>query len=219
MITLYGHAMSRAHRNLWMLRELGVAFDHEPTDFLRGGNKTSEFLALNPNGKVPALADDGLVLFESLAINLYLARKFGGEMAPRDDGEDALALQWTLWVANEIEKTLFVACENLFFFAPADRRRDEAELALAKLARPFAVLDAHLRDRPHLLGARFTVADLNVAAVMTLIPIAGVDIGAWPHMAVWLARCLDRPAADDYKRIAFSVPRPATEAAWMQSLM
>ena len=219
MITLYGHAMSRAHRNLWMLRELGVPFHHEPTDFLRGGNKTPEFLQINPNGKVPALADGDLVMFESLAINLYLARKFGGSIAPQNATEDALALQWTLWVVNEIEKTLFVACENLFFFPPADRRPEEAKLALEKIARPFEVMNKHLAEQDYLVANRFTVADLNAAAVMTLIPIAGVEISRWPHMSAWLARCLARPAADDYKIISFTVPRPKTEAAWMQSLM
>ncbi len=219
MPTLYGHAMSRAHRNLWLLRELGIPFDHVPTDFLHGGNKAPDFLLLNPNGKVPVLTDGDLVLYESLAINLYLARRYGTKLAPADAAEDGLAMQWSLWVATEVEKTLFVACENLFFFPEAHRRQDEADLALRKLDRPFRVLDAHLRQRAFLLGDRFTVADINVASVMSLVPVAGVDVSAYPDMAEWLGRCLARPAADDWKTIAFTVPRPPTEAAWMQSLM
>jgi len=57
MLTLYGHPMSRAHRVMWLLREIGIPFEHVPTDFLRGGNKTPDFLRLNPNGKVPVLTD------------------------------------------------------------------------------------------------------------------------------------------------------------------
>ena len=217
--TLYGHPMSRAHRNLWMLRELDVPYAHVPTDFLHGGNKTTEFLALNPNGKVPVLVDGDLVLWESLAINLYLARRYPSPLSARSPQEHALILQWTLWAATEVEKTLFVASENLRLFAPPLRRAEEAALALAKLARPFAVLDAQLRGRDFLLGARFSVADINLAGVMSLVPIAGVDVSAWPDLSRWLTACLARPAADDWTRISFTVPRPPTEAAWMQSLM
>jgi glutathione S-transferase len=219
MLTLYGHSMSRAHRVLWLLREIGIPFDHVPTDFLHDGNKTPEFLRLNPNGKVPVLTEGDLVLFESLAINLYLAKRYGGTLGPQSPAEDALMTQWALWTANEVEKTLFVACENLFFFAEPERRPQEAELALAKLDRPFRVLDGHLSKCGFVVGGRFSVADINAASVMTLIPICGVDISAYAGMQEWLDRCLARPAADDYKPIRFTVPRPKTEANWMQSLM
>jgi glutathione S-transferase len=211
--------MSRTHRVMWLLREIGVPFKHVPTDFLHGGNKTADFLRLNPNGKVPVLTDGDLVLFESLAINLYVAKRHGGLLGPQTLGEDALMTQWALWTANEVEKTLFVACENMFFFPEADRRPDEARLALAKLDRPFRVLEAHLSRASYLVADRFSVADINAAATMTLIPICGVAISAFPSMAAWLDRCLSRPAADDYKTINFVVPRPPTEANWMQSLM
>lgn len=219
MLTLYGHPMSRAHRVLWLLREIGIPFEHVATDFLHGGAKTPEFRKLNPNGKVPVLTDDRLVLFESLAINLYVAGRYGGMLGPQSPEEDGLMTQWALWTANEVEKTLFVACENLFFFPEPERRSAEAQLALAKLDRPFAVLNDHCSRHRHLVGDRFRVADINAASVMTLIPICGVDISAYRHMEEWLERQLAQPAADDYKTIRFTVPRPQTEAAWMQSLM
>ncbi len=219
MLTLYGHPMSRAHRVMWMLRELGVAFNHVPTDFLRGGNKTPEFLRLNPNGKVPVLDHDGTLIFESFAINLYLSRAFPSELSAKTLVEEGQVLQWCFWAVNEIEKTLFVAAENLFLFPKDQRRPHEARLALDKLDRPMKVLDAHLGKHPYMIGERFTVADLASAGMMTLIPIARVDISAYPNVARWLDACLARPAADDYKPISFTVPRPATEDAWMQSLM
>ena len=219
MLTLYGHPMSRAHRVMWLLREIGIPFTHVPTDFLRGGNKTPEILGSNPNGKVPVLTDGDQVLFESLAINLYVAKRYGGLFGPQSAVEEALMTQWALWTANEVEKTLFVACENLFFFPESERRRDEAELALAKLDRPFRVLDQRLSQGRFLVSDRFSVADINAASVMTLIPICGVDVSAYAHMQTWLDRCLSRSAADDYKPIRFTVPRPKTEASWMQSLM
>ena len=210
MLTLYGAMASRAHRVVWMLKELGLAFEHVPTGFQDGSTRRPEFLAINPNGRVPVLVDDGFVVFESLAINLYLAKKHGGPLAPADLREDALATQWSFWVVTEVEKPLLFASANRALFREDARVEEEAQMALAKLDRPLAVLDAHLRDRPHLLGDRFSVADLNVATVMDLAPQCGIALDAWPNVAAWLQRCLARPAAADWKSVKFSIPRPPT---------
>ena len=101
MITLYGSLHSRANRCAWMLKELGVAFKSVPTNFQNGGTREPAFLKKNPNGRVPVLDDDGFYVFESLAINLYLARKFGGPLAPHSPQEDALATQWSFWAISE----------------------------------------------------------------------------------------------------------------------
>lgn len=211
MITLYGAPASRAHRVMWMLKELGLAFEHVPTDFQHGGTRTAAFLALNPNGRVPVLVDDGLVLFESMAINLYLAQRYGGTLAPRDLTEQALATQWSFWVVTEIEKPLLLAAANLILFAPEQRDADELQRMLNRLDRPFKVLDAHLARQNHVLGERFTVADLNIAALMSLVPLAGVKLDAYPRLRDWLFACLERPAAADWKPIRFTVPRPPAQ--------
>lgn len=210
MITLYGSLHSRANRCAWMLRELDVPFHHEPTNFQNGATHDPAFLRLNPNGRVPVLDDDGFVLFESLAINLYLAKKFGGPLAAQDLKEEALMAQWSLWVENEIEKPLLLAAANQALFAPDARSVHERDLALKKLSRPWTVLEKHLADRPYLVGSRFTVADLNVAAVMTLVPVTGIDLSAWPKLENWLDRCLNRPVAVDWKSVKFTIPRPPT---------
>ena len=208
MLTLYGHPFSRAHRCMWMLKELGAPFEHVHTPFTDGSTHAPAFLAINPNGRVPALVDDGQVYVESLAINLHLARKFGGPLAPQGLVEEALATQWSLWAATEVEKPLLLAAANLSLFAPELRREDELALALKRLDRPFKVLDAHLATHAHLIADRFTVADLNVAAMLTLVPVAGVPIAQYRHMARWLETVLERPAAADWKPIKFRVPRP-----------
>jgi glutathione S-transferase len=215
MITLYGHPFSRAHRVMWMLQELGVGYTHIPTGFQDGGCRTAAYLRINPNGRVPALVDGDMVLFESLAINLYLARKFAGTVQPDPSpcgaAEEALATQWSFWVATEVEKPLIFTAANLLLFPPADRRPAEAALGLQRLDRPFGVLERHFAGQDFLMGGRFTVADLNVAAVMSLVPIAGVAIGQYPNMAAWLERCLQREAAADWKPIRFTIPRPSDE--------
>lgn len=210
MLTLYGAMASRAHRVVWMLKELGLPFEHVPTNFLDGSTRKPEYLAVNPNGRVPALDDDGFRICESLAINLYLAKKHGRALAPADLREDALATQWSLWVVTEVEKPLLFASANRALFAPGSRNEEEAQMAYDKLDRPFKVLDAHLADRPYLLGDRFTVADLNVATVMDLAPQCAISLDAWPRVREWHQRCLARPAADDWKTVKFSIPRPPT---------
>ena len=210
MVTLYGSIASRAHRVVWMLEELGIDYEHVPTGFQDGGTRQPAFLAINPNGRVPALDDDGFRLFESLAINLYLAKKHGGSLAPLDLREDALATQWSFWVATEVEKPLLLAAANRKLFAPGERQEEEAQTALAKLDRPFKVIDAQLATRPFLLGERFTVADLNVATVLDLAPQAGIPLDAYPRFQAWLQRCLERPAAAAWKTVEFSIPRPQT---------
>jgi len=113
MLTIYGVYRSRASRNIWLANELGIPFRLEPV--MQRYRLTAEaaektlntrspaFLAINPNGHVPSIDDDGLVLHESLAINLYLAKKHGGALAPANPAEDAQMTMWALWAAIEVE--------------------------------------------------------------------------------------------------------------------
>ena len=208
MITLYGAPASRAHRVMWMLKELAIPFDHIPTDFLHGGTRDPEFVAINPNGRVPVLVDNGKAIFESMAINLYLNKKFGSPLAPDGAWEEAQAIQWSFWVFTEVEKPLLLSAANLFLFAEPDRNPDELALMLKRLDPPFKVLDTHLSSQKYVLGERLTVADLNIAALMSLIPLAGVPVDHYPHLKAWLHDALERPAAADWKPIRFTVPRP-----------
>ena len=114
MLTIYGVYRSRASRNIWLAGELGIPFKHVPVmqlyrlqgpEAAKGvlHTKSPEFLKVNPNGHVPSIDDDGLVLHESLAINLYLAKKHGGPLAPANVAEDGLMTMWALWAATEVE--------------------------------------------------------------------------------------------------------------------
>ena len=210
MLTLYGAMASRAHRTVWMLKELALPYEHVPTHFMDGSTRRPEFLVINPNGRVPVINDEGFIVYESMAINLYLAKKYGGPLAPAGLEEDTLATQWSFWVVTEVEKPLLFASANRALFAEGSRDEEQAQMAIAKLDRPFKVLDAHLARNEWLMGGRFTVADLNVATVMDLAPQCGIALDAWPHVQQWHARCLARPAAADWKDVKFSIPRPPT---------
>ncbi|HVP31175.1 MAG TPA: glutathione S-transferase family protein [Myxococcota bacterium] len=192
---LYGHPMSRANRPLWLLHELGVPFEHVPTHFATGETRKPEFLAINPNGHVPALVDGDVKLFESMAINLYLARKYDGGLWPKSVADEGRAYQWSFWAMTEAEEPLLTWLMNTVIRPPDQRDPAKAEDAKQRLAKPLDVLEGALRGRPYLLGPSFSIADLNVASVLMWARLGRIDLSRWPWVDAWLTRCLDRPAA------------------------
>lgn len=192
-LTVYGQSASRAVRALWMVEELGVEYQHEPILFKEAGQNEA-LRAVNPYGRVPAVDDNGVAVFESMAVNLYLARRYGGPLAPADEAEEAGALQWSFFVMTEIEKTLLNALAYRRGLFGLDRDDAKADRLGGSLAGPFAALNQALGDRPYLLGERFTVADLNVASVLLWARQGKVDLSAQVSLDDWLTRCLARPA-------------------------
>ena len=195
MIKLYGVSGSRAARCLWMLEELGLEYEHVPTSFL-GDNRKPEYLALNPNGRIPTLEEDGLVLWESMAINLYLAEKYGkGTLWPESEADRAHTLKWSFWAMTEVEPPLMQVMMNRVILPPDKRDPKRAERGERALAAPLGVLEAALEGRDHLLGGEFSAADLNVASVLAWAPgLAQVDLSPFPEVSRWLAACTGRPA-------------------------
>lgn len=204
MIKLYGVSASRAYRNLWLLEELGLAYEHIPQDYRNGASQNPEFLAINPNGRIPALVDAELVLFESMAINLYLASRYGTDtpLWSSDPAGQGLTYQWSFWVMSEVEHALLSVLMHSRVL-PQDKR-DAQSLSRNSgcLKLPFAVLDKALADREYLLGNTFSVADLNVAAVLSWARLARFDLQPFPNLNRWLEACLARPA----NRKAFRLP-------------
>jgi glutathione S-transferase len=194
MIRIYGQVRSRASRCLWALEEIGVPYELVPIDTSKGDNDKPEFLAINPNGRIPALVDGDLKLFESMAINLYLARKYGKELWPADEAGQAHALQWSFWAVSEVEQFL-IAMLVQELFTPADQKRpDRVQDAREALASRLTVLDGQLKSRPYLLGSKFTIADLNVASVFSLAGAVKFALEPYPNVKKWVDGCLNRPA-------------------------
>ena len=195
MIRLYGVPASRAFRCLWMLEELGVAYENVPVNFV-GDVRKPEFLALNPNGRIPVLDDDGCVLFESLAINLHLARKYDGGLWPKGQDDQSRAIQWSFWAMTELEPPLMSVLLHRVLLPAEQRSAAKAAEGAQALPRPIAVLDGALASRETLLGGPFSVADLNVASVLSLgARFGAADLSSAPNASAWLARCTARPAA------------------------
>jgi len=149
---------------------------------------------LNPNGHIPTLQDGDLVLWESLAINLYLARRYDRGLWPKTIEDEGRAFQWSIWAMTELEEPLLTVLSNRVFYPEAQRDAKKADDAAARFTGPLGVLNGALKGGSYLLGDTFTVADLNVASVLTWAPPAGLDLGAAPNAQAWLGRCTARPA-------------------------
>ncbi len=192
-LKIYGIPQSRALRCLWMARELGVPHENIQVHFTRT-RESSDLLGVNPNARIPAIDDGGFQLYESMAINIYLAKKYGAgtDFVPTSPEDEARTIQWSFWVMTEIEKPVLAVMLHTLGMHPLD----DATLAQHKLDldRPLGVLEAHLKDRDYLLGGKFTVADLNVASVMVWARTGRLDLTAYPRVADWLKRCVSRPA-------------------------
>ncbi|GLS86507.1 glutathione S-transferase [Cypionkella aquatica] len=207
MITLYGVYRSRASRPLWLLAELGLPFTHVPviqsyrlkSDPTAAdaplNTATQSFLAVNPQGQIPAYTEDDLVLTESLAITLHIARCHGGALGPQSNAEAALMEQWSLFAATSVETP---ALEILYIIGDGGDKTAEGQASIAinaeKLRRPLARLQSHLAAHDWLIGDRFTAADINVAEVVRYAQSHPSLLDEFPAVKSWLERCQARPA-------------------------
>lgn len=201
MLTIYGVYRSRASRNIWLAEELGIPFRQVPViqhyRSVPAGmlhTQSPEFLKINPSGLIPSIDDDGLVLHESLAINLYLARKHGGPLAGASVAEEGQIAMWSLWAATGVEPHAINILYHRMGNPTGVKDPKIADAAVESLKGPFAVLDKALAKSGWLVGDRFTVADLNAAEIVRYALPAPELFEAAPRVKAWLAACQARPA-------------------------
>ncbi len=206
MLTIYGVYRSRASRPLWLLEEIGAPFAHVPViqaHRAKAGTEaaaaittaSAEFLAVNPQGQIPAMRDGDLVLTESLAITLHVARTRGGALGPKDAAELALMEQWALVAATGIEAPA-LEIQVALGSGRIDTPEVEAALTLCaeRLRRPLARLEGRLAGRIWMVGDRFTVADINMAEVVRYAQGHPTLLAGYPKVTAWLETCQSRPA-------------------------
>src|SRR6516225_4045408 len=184
MLQLYGNPRSRAMRCMWKLEEMGATSRLIEKSTRAEDLQTAEYLRLNPNARIPTLVDGDLVLWESMAINLYLAQKYEGPMHCTKPEVLGLAAQWSFWAILEMEALLLE-----FVRDPSYAERDEL-----LLKRPLRVLNDSLAGREFLVGENFTVADLNVASILAWGKMGRLDLSIHSNVTRWLDNCLSRPA-------------------------
>jgi len=192
VLTIYGTPASRTFRVLWAAHELGLQYDLVPHHYTGPEIKAAPYLAINPNGAIPAIVDDGFALWESLAITTYLARK-AGRLWPTTLQGEALLHQWTLFAVTALEPMIGQWLYHTMFLPPEQREPKLVAEAATQLPPKLAVLDGALARSQWLAGPEFTIADLNVCAVLFRAPLFGLD--PWPRLKDWHQRCSTRPAA------------------------
>jgi glutathione S-transferase len=193
MLTLYDYLDSG---NGYKIRLL-CALLNEPyrwveVDILTGATRTAEFLAKNPNGRIPTLEfDDGSFLAESNAILWYLAE--GSPFIPTDRLRRARVLQWMFFEQYSHEP--YVATPRFIRrHLPADSPR-QAEVAkrLVQGRAALAVMDAHLQDRNFFVGDRYTIADIALYAYTHVADEGDLDLSPYAHVRAWLTRVASQP--------------------------
>jgi glutathione S-transferase len=194
MLELYGNPLSRAARCMWMLEEMGKPYQLIEKSTRADDLQSADYLRLNPNARIPTLVDGETVIWESMAINLYLAQKYEGPMHCAGPEILGLAAQWSFWAVLETEQLLLDLLFHRAVLPEFSRDPSYAERDELLLRRPLGVLNAALAGRAFLGGASFTVADLNVASILVWGKMARLNLSAYPDVKRWLGDCLARPA-------------------------
>lgn len=195
---IYGVPISRSIGCIWACLELGIDYELVPIGWDEQGNTIygEEYRRINPNARVPALQDGDFVLWETLAINTYLAKKHGGPLAPRDLREDALIMQWALWSTIHLERGVFPWFLHSYILDEDKRDPAQAAKAMTDLQPLLRVLDGQLAKEPYLLGDRFTIADLNLGCILLRPRLQlDMDLSGHAHLKDWDRRVFTRPAA------------------------
>jgi glutathione S-transferase len=198
VLQLYGNPQSRAARCLWMLEEIGEPYELIEKSTRPDDLQSADYLRLNPNALIPTLVDGDLVLWESMAINIYLAQKFKGPMLCPSPEVLGLAAQWSFWAVLELEERLLDLLMHRAVLPEFGRDPSRAERDELNLQKPLGVRNGALSGRQFLAGERFTVADLNVGSILVWGKMARLSLSAHPEAARWLNDCLARPA---YRRV------------------
>jgi glutathione S-transferase len=196
-LTFYYAPMTSATRIHWALEELGIPYEKVKIDLAAGDQKKPEYLALNPNGKVPLVVDEGVPIFESTAILIYLGERYGVDkgLFPEATMQRAEALKWIAWAGVTLGETAGRLMRNTSDRFPAEERNAAAgERAKKEIGEEIAMVDKALEGKDYLLGDKFTFADLAIAGYVPFLARIGADLGPYKNVQAWVGRCTARPA-------------------------
>jgi glutathione S-transferase len=196
-LVFYYAPFSSAVTCRWALEELGVPHEKVKLDLAAKATHTPEFLALNPNGKVPLLVHDGVPIFESVAILMHLGETFGAEkkLFPRPGIERAQAFQWLVWMNVSLGAAVYRYLQNTSDQIPTELRNAKvAELGKADVHKLLGILEQHLAGKTWMVGDSFTLVDVHVAGAMSWLGRIGFDTKSLPNVDAWVAKCRARPA-------------------------
>ena len=193
MLTLYDYLSSgNGYKCRLLLAQLGIPYRRVELDILKGETRTTEFLAKNPNGRIPALSlEDGTVLSESDAILFYLAE--GTPFLPDDRLGRAQVLQWLFFEQYSHEPFIAVARFIHHLLPPDTPRRAELPRLEQGGHAALGVMERSLADHPFLVADRYTIADIGLYAYTHVAGEGGFDLAGYPGVRAWLARVAGQP--------------------------
>lgn len=196
MITLYGRRNSgNVQKVLWTLDEIGIGYQRRNAGGSFGGTQVADYLALNPNGKVPTLVDGDLALFESNTILRYLAARYGNDsLWPADPAQRAAREKWMDWELSTLAPVVGPAFLATIRTAPAERDHKLIAARAAALADTFGLLDRELARTPYLSGAEFGLADIPAGTLTARYRALPLDRPTLVHVDAWFERLSARPA-------------------------
>jgi len=181
----------------WALEELGVPYEKVKVDLAKKETQKPEFLALNPNAKVPLLVHDGVPIYESIAILAHLGETFGAEkkLFPAPGVTRAQAFQWLAWANVSMGPAVYRYISNSSDQVPAELRNAKvAELGKAEVQKLLGILDQHLSGKTWMVGDTFTLVDVHLAGLMMWIGRMGFGTENLPGVDAWFTKCKARPA-------------------------
>lgn len=201
MIEVYGSPRSSAGRVYLMLEELGLKYKTMPMDMKNKEHKSPEFLALNPNGKVPCLKENDYVIWESIAINQYLAEKYMPEMLGSTPEEKGHVAQWSVWAMTELQPPLVDILIQMIFVTEDKRNHSVIEKAKEKIPGLMNILNQALTNKDYLVGGKFSVADINMASVVSILTHLHMDVSPYKNVQHWMEKMNSRPAFRKYSEL------------------
>jgi glutathione S-transferase len=194
MIKIYGSKLGSAFRCHVLMLEMGIKYEEVKVDFEKGDQFKPEYLKLNPNGKIPCIVDGDFVLWESMAINKYVATKYNSDLLGKTPEENALIDQWSYWSILEVQANLYTIAFQNFWVAEADRDEKVIKKATDEASKVLKILDNQLEGKEYILGNRFTLADINVASCVLVADFAKYDYSAYKNVSRWIAKLNERPS-------------------------
>lgn len=196
-LTFYFAPMSTATTVHWTLEELGIPYEREQVDLVSDADKKKKLGPINPNLKVPVLVHDGVAIFESAAIQIYLGETFGVDkgLFPAPGPKRGEALKWLVWANVSLGDAMGRWLLNTSERSPKEQQNAAAGAAArADVDTHLAMLEAALAARRYLLGDAISVVDFHLASFLHWVTMCGVDLAPFPKTAAWLANCTARPA-------------------------
>ena len=203
MLKIYGQPRSRAFRVLWLAKEANIPYEHIPVSITaeKPECKESWYVELNPNARIPTIDDDGFVMWESAAINLYLAEKYKSSLFPATPQGRGRMLQWAFYIANDVEPHIITMFQHRALFPPEKRNAALADASEAQLVGKLQMLEGHLSKNKYFGGDQWDMADFMVASVAYTLTAIKYDLAKYPNFQKWLMASIERPAAKEARKL------------------